>query len=145
MFLVPFLPINASARKGAVFVLRERELVKGGIHLSDTVKIRALIGTGIPAAGVRCISIDKSIRKMVVLLFPDIPACADTHCRQTLLQRGCPDIAVQMHTKDQSVFVDHLVGTGRVDSLSTQAGQKVLIRLSESWLLVNCLDVLPAF
>lgn len=145
MFLIPFPPVDAGARKGAMLVLWKRELVKGSVHLSDAVKIGALIGTGVPTKGVSYIAIDENIRKVVALLFPDIPACADAHCRQTPLQRGRPYIAVQMHAEDKSCFINQFVCTGRVYCLSAQAGQKVLVWLSEAWLLVDCLDLLPAF
>lgn len=84
-------------------------------------------------------------RRRSVLLFPDVPAGADAHCRQTLLQRRCPDIAVQVHTEYHGVFVDKLIRTWRIHSLPTQAGQKVLVWLSKARLLVDCFDFLPTF
>jgi hypothetical protein len=122
IFRVTFLPVDAGARKGAVVVLRERELVKGGIHLSYAVKVGALVGTRVSATGVSLITIKYGLGEQAVLLFPDIPAGANAHCRQTLLQRGCPDIAVQMHAEDQSILINFLVRAGRIYSLAPQAG-----------------------
>lgn len=126
-------------------VLWERELVKGGIHVPDAVKVRALVGPRVPAIRVSLMTIKSSLKKQAVLLFPDIPAGANAHCRQAVLQCGSPDVAVQMHAKDQGILIDQPVGTGGIYSLSTQAGQKVLVWLSEAWLLIDCLDGLPAF
>lgn len=87
----------------------------------------------------------KGARQRAVLLFPDVPAGADAHCRQTLLQRGCPDVAVQMHAKYQGVAVNKPIGAGGINSLSTQAGEKILVWLSKAWFLIDCLDILPTF
>lgn len=84
-------------------------------------------------------------RRRSVLLFPDVPAGADAHCGQTLLQRRCPDVAVQVNTKYQSVLVNKLIRARRIHSLPTQAGQKVLVWLSKSRLLVDCFDLLATF
>lgn len=112
VFGVSFLPVDAGAREGGVVVLREGELVKGGIHLSDAVKIGALVGSRIPEKRVSCIRISNGLLKWATSLFPDIPASADAYCGQALFQSGSPDIAVQMHTEDQSAFVNKIIGAG---------------------------------
>lgn len=75
-------------------ILWERELVKGGIHLSDTVKVRALVGSRIPVIFVSWPFIKINSWNGAVLLFPDIPAGTDAHRRQRVFKRGCPDVAV---------------------------------------------------
>lgn len=139
------LPVDACARKGGVVVLWERDLVKGVIHLPDAGEIGALVGSKVPRIGVSLIKTNEGFRERAVLLPPDVPAGADAHRRQTLLQRGSPDIAVQVNAKDEGALVDELVCTGRVYGLPAQAAQKVLVWLSEARLLVERLDLLPTF
>lgn len=44
-------PVDAGAGERAVVVLREGKLAKGGIHLTDTPKVWAVFGSGVPREG----------------------------------------------------------------------------------------------
>lgn len=76
----------------------------------------------------------------VILLFPDAPTRSDENAGQALLQCSGPDVAVKVDAKYQSVLVDPVVRTRRLDNLSIKALQEVLVWLGKARFLVETLD-----